>query len=126
MATGTGKTYTAFQIIHRLHQSGAKKKILYLADRNILIDQTMSQDFKPFKKFMTKIKSTSNGIDKIDTSYEIYIALYHQLVGREGEPDQLEYGTDNMLNLHYGLIHVGLPTMVDLSKGNIACNKERK
>lgn len=87
MATGTGKTYTAFQIIHRLHQSGAKKKILYLADRNILIDQTMSQDFKPFKKFMTKIKSTSNGIDKIDTSYEIYMALYHQLVGREGEPD---------------------------------------
>ena len=49
MATGTGKTYTAFQIIHRLHKSGAKKKILYLADRNILIDQTMSQDFKPFK-----------------------------------------------------------------------------
>ncbi|MDO4214641.1 MAG: DEAD/DEAH box helicase family protein [Bacteroidales bacterium] len=87
MATGTGKTYTAFQIIHRLHQSGAKKKILYLADRNILIDQTMSQDFKPFKKFMTKVKSTPSGIDKIDTSYEIYMALYHQLVGKEGEPD---------------------------------------
>lgn len=87
MATGTGKTYTAFQIIHRLHKSGAKKKILYLADRNILIDQTMAQDFKPFKKFMTKITSVGNGKDKIDTSYEIYMALYHQLVGKENEPD---------------------------------------
>lgn len=87
MATGTGKTYTAFQIIHRLHQSGAKKKILFLADRNILIDQTRNQDFKPFQKFMKKIESTANGINKIDTSYEVYLALYHQLVGREGEPD---------------------------------------
>lgn len=87
MATGTGKTYTAFQIIHLLHKSGAKKKILYLADRNILIDQTMAQDFKPFKKFMTKITSVGNDKDKIDTSYEIYMALYHQLVGKDGEPD---------------------------------------
>lgn len=87
MATGTGKTFTAFQIIHRLHKSGAKKKILYLADRNILIDQTMAQDFKPFKKFMTKITSNGDGVDKIDTSYEVYMALYHQLVGKEGEPD---------------------------------------
>ena len=87
MATGTGKTYTAFQIIHRLHKSGAKKKILYLADRNILINQTMTQDFKPFKKFMTKITSKGNGIDKIDSSYEVYMALYHQLVGKEGKPD---------------------------------------
>lgn len=87
MATGTGKTYTAFQIIHRLHKSGAKKKILYLADRNILIDQTMAQDFKPFKKFMTKITSNGEGVDKIDTSYEVYMALYHQLVGKEGQPD---------------------------------------
>ncbi len=82
MATGTGKTYTAFQIIHRLHKSGAKKKILYLADRNILIDQTMSQDFRPFKKFMTKVQG-----GEIDSSYEIYMALYHQLVGKDGEPD---------------------------------------
>ena len=67
MATGTGKTYTAFQIIHRLHKSGAKKKILYLADRNILIDQTMAQDFKPFKKFMTKVTSVGEGEEKIDT-----------------------------------------------------------
>ena len=87
MATGTGKTYTAFQIIHRLHKCGAKKKILYLADRNILIDQTMVQDFKPFKKFMTKITSVGEGEDKIDTSYEVYMALYHQLVGKEGQPD---------------------------------------
>jgi type I restriction enzyme R subunit len=57
MATGTGKTYTAFQIIHRLLESGTKKKILYLADRNILIDQTMQQDFKPFKKIMTKVEN---------------------------------------------------------------------
>lgn len=87
MATGTGKTFTAFQIIHRLHKSGAKKKILYLADRNILIDQTMVQDFKPFKKFMTKITSVGEGEEKIDTSYEVYMALYHQLVGKEGNPD---------------------------------------
>lgn len=87
MATGTGKTFTAFQIIHRLHKSGAKKKILYLADRNILIDQTMVQDFKPFKKFMTKITSKGEGVDKIDSSYEVYMALYHQLVGQEGKPD---------------------------------------
>lgn len=82
MATGTGKTYTAFQIIHRLHKSGAKKKILYLADRNILIDQTMTQDFKPFAKVMFKVKD-----GKIDSAYEIYMALYHQLVGKDGEPD---------------------------------------
>lgn len=87
MATGTGKTYTAFQIIHRLHKSGTKKKILYLADRNILIDQTMAQDFKPFKKFMTKITSVGEGEEKIDTAYEVYMALYHQLVGKENEPD---------------------------------------
>lgn len=87
MATGTGKTFTAFQIIHRLHKCGAKKKILYLADRNILIDQTMVQDFKPFKKFMTKITSKGEGVDKIDSSYEVYMALYHQLVGQEGKPD---------------------------------------
>ena len=87
MATGTGKTFTAFQIIHRLHKCGAKKKILYLADRNILIDQTMVQDFKPFKKFMTKITSVGEGEEKIDSSYEVYMALYHQLVGKEGNPD---------------------------------------
>lgn len=74
MATGTGKTFTAFQIIHRLYKSGAKKKILYLADRNILIDQTMQNDFKPFQKVMTKIENRN-----MDSSYEIYMSLYHQL-----------------------------------------------
>ena len=69
MATGTGKTFTAFQIIHRLTKSGAKKKVLYLADRNVLIDQTMVQDFRPFKKVMTKIQNKN-----LDPSYEIYMA----------------------------------------------------
>ncbi|WP_295073943.1 EcoAI/FtnUII family type I restriction enzme subunit R [uncultured Fibrobacter sp.] len=83
MATGTGKTYTAFQIIERLHKSECKKKILYLADRNVLIDQTMGQDFKPFKKIMTKVKGK-----ELDSSYEIYMALYQQLVSYdEGVPD---------------------------------------
>lgn len=83
MATGTGKTITAFQIIHRLRASGMKKKILYLADRNILIDQTMVQDFKPFKKVMTKVQGAS-----IDSAYEVYMALYHQLVAsEEGKED---------------------------------------
>ena len=78
MATGTGKTITAFQIIHRLRASGMKKKILYLADRNILIDQTMVQDFKPFKKVMTKVQGAN-----IDSAYEVFMALYHQLVSNE-------------------------------------------
>lgn len=80
MATGTGKTYTAFQIIHRLWKSGTKKKILFLADRNILVDQTMTQDFKPFAKVMTKIEGK-----KLDSSYEIFLSLYHQLAGDENE-----------------------------------------
>ena len=80
MATGTGKTYTAFQIIHRLWKSGRKKKILFLADRNILVDQTMQQDFKPFAKVMTKIEGK-----KLDSSYELYLSLYQQLAGDENE-----------------------------------------
>lgn len=75
MATGTGKTYTAFQIIHRLRHAGLKKRILYLADRNILIDQTMAQDFKPFSKVMTKVRHKD-----VDTAYEIYMSLYGQWV----------------------------------------------
>lgn len=74
MATGTGKTYMAFQIIWRLWKAGLKKKILYLADRNILVDQTIIGDFKPFKNSMTKIYHK-----KMDTSYEIYLSLYQQL-----------------------------------------------
>lgn len=79
MATGTGKTYTAFQIIHRLKKSGLKRKILYLADRNMLIDQTMTQDFQPFTKVMTKVENR-----KMDSSFEIYMALYQQLTNGQG------------------------------------------
>jgi len=78
MATGTGKTYTAFQIIHRLWKSGAKKRILFLADRNALIDQTRRGDFKHFKDKMTVIKHR-----QIDKSYEIYLALYQGLSGTD-------------------------------------------
>lgn len=89
MATGTGKTYTAFQIIHRLKESGLKKKILYLADRNILIDQTMAQDFLPFDKVMTKIEGR-----RLDSSYEIYMSLYHQLAGDENNEPFREFSPD--------------------------------
>lgn len=80
MATGTGKTYTAFQIIHRLWKSGRKKKILFLADRNILVDQTMQQDFKTLHKGNDKIEGK-----KLDSSYEVYLSLYQQLAGDENE-----------------------------------------
>jgi len=80
MATGTGKTYTAFQIVHRLWTSGVKKRILYLADRNILIDQTMSNDFKPLEKVMHKIKNRT-----IDKSYEVYFALYQAISGNKDD-----------------------------------------
>ena len=78
MATGTGKTFTAFQIIHRLHKTKFCKKILYLADRNILIDQTMQNDFKPFQKVMTKIEHRN-----MDSSFEIYMSLYHQMKSQD-------------------------------------------
>ena len=78
MATGTGKTYTAFQIIWRLWKSGTKKRILFLADRNILVDQTKNNDFKPFGSAMTKISKR-----QIDKSYEIYLSLYQAVTGSE-------------------------------------------
>ncbi|MBI3502013.1 MAG: DEAD/DEAH box helicase family protein [Bacteroidetes bacterium] len=80
MATGTGKTYTAFQIIHRLWKAGAKKRILFLADRNALIDQTRRGDFKHFKDKMTTVKHRM-----VDKSYEIYLSLYQGLTGSEEE-----------------------------------------
>ncbi|MDA8686127.1 DEAD/DEAH box helicase family protein [Robiginitalea sp.] len=80
MATGTGKTYTAFQIIHRLWKSGDKKRILFLADRNALIDQTRRGDFKHFKDKMTVVKHRM-----IDKSYEVYLALYQGLSGADEE-----------------------------------------
>ena len=84
-ATGTGKTYMAFQIIYRLWKAGVKKKILFLADRNVLVDQTISGDFKPFGGKMTKVEKKT-----LDSSYEIYLALYHQLAGDEGEETFLQ------------------------------------
>lgn len=80
MATGTGKTYTAFQIIWRLWKSGAKKRILFLADRNILVDQTRVNDFKPFGSVMTKIQKR-----QADKSFEIYLSLYQAVTGTEEE-----------------------------------------
>ncbi len=107
MATGTGKTYTAFQIIWRLWKSGAKKRILFLADRNILIDQTMVNDFRPFKGAMAKLSPNAKGVERmdaqgsvsvedvelavhkttklVDKSYEIYLSLYQAVTGTEEE-----------------------------------------
>jgi type I restriction enzyme R subunit len=82
MATGTGKTYTAFQIIWRLWKAGVKKRILFLADRNILVDQTKTNDFKPFAGAMTKITNR-----KVDKSFEIYLALYQAISGTDEESD---------------------------------------
>jgi type I restriction enzyme R subunit len=101
MATGTGKTYTAFQIIWRLWKAKQKKRILYLADRNVLVDQTMVNDFRPFGKIMAKLSPSSKTIERedgtevelpiavdkkhrrIDTSYEVYLALYQAITGPE-------------------------------------------
>lgn len=80
MATGTGKTYTAFQIVYRMLQSGLKRKILYLADRNILVDQSIQQDFAPLEKVIHKINVAKDDKSTI-TSHEIYFSLYQQLVG---------------------------------------------
>src|SRR5258706_6398745 len=80
MATGTGKTYTAFQIIWRLWKSGARKRILFLVDRNILADQTKTNDFKPFGQAMTKITNRT-----VDKAFEIYLCLYQAVTGTEAE-----------------------------------------
>ena len=82
MATGTGKTYTAFQIIWRLWKARQKKRILFLADRNILVDQTRTNDFKPFGSAMTKISKR-----QIDKSFEIYLALYQAVTGTDEDKD---------------------------------------
>lgn len=80
MATGTGKTYTAFQIVYRLLKCGMKRKILYLADRNILVDQSIQQDFAPLEKIIHKINVAKDDRSTI-TSHEVYFSLYQQLVG---------------------------------------------
>ena len=88
MATGTGKTYTAFQIIWRLWKAGRKRRILFLADRNVLIDQTMVNDFRPFGAAMAKLSTKAKTIDRdgkrrIDTAYEVYLSLYQAITGPE-------------------------------------------
>ncbi len=84
MATGTGKTYTAFQIVYRLLKSGVKHKILYLADRNILVDQSIQQDFAPLEKVIHKINVAKDDRTTI-TSHEVYFSLYQQLVGDDDQ-----------------------------------------
>ncbi len=86
MATGTGKTYTAFQIVYRLLQCGMKKKILYLADLNVLVDQSIQQDFQPLAKVTYKVNvaSATSATPATVTSYQVYFALYQQLVGQDG------------------------------------------
>lgn len=86
MATGTGKTYTAFQIVYRLLQTGNVKKVLYLADRNILVDQTIQQDFRPLEKTIHKINFSKDDPSTI-TSYEVYFSLYQQLAGDSDSED---------------------------------------
>ena len=84
MATGTGKTYTAFQIVYRLLQSGMKQKILYLADRNILVDQSITQDFAPLEKVIHKINVAKDDPTTI-TSHQVYFSLYQQLIGDDDQ-----------------------------------------
>ena len=100
MATGTGKTYTAFQIIWRLWKARRKKRILFLADRNILVDQTMVNDFRPFGRAMAKLSTNTRTIERpggttyqistaldkrrrIDTAFEVYLSLYQAITGPE-------------------------------------------
>ncbi len=89
MATGTGKTYTAFQIVYRLLKSGLKKKVLYLADRNILVDQSIQQDFSPLKKTIHKINFAKDDPVTI-TSHEVYFSLYQQLTGNDDKEEEGE------------------------------------
>lgn len=86
MATGTGKTYTAFQIVYRLLKAGLKKKVLYLADRNILVDQSIQQDFAPLEKTIHKVNFAKDDPTTI-TSHEVYFSLYQQLAGNEEDDE---------------------------------------
>lgn len=93
MATGTGKTYTAFQIVYRLLKSNLKKKVLYLADRNILVDQSIQQDFSPLEKTIHKINFAKDDPVTI-TSHEVYFSLYQQLTGNSNDEDDENNGED--------------------------------
>ncbi|MDE5437275.1 DEAD/DEAH box helicase family protein [Elizabethkingia meningoseptica] len=94
MATGTGKTYTAFQIVHRLWKSKTKKRVLFLADRNALIDQTKRGDFKHFKDKMTIVEKR-----QVDKSYEIYLAIYQGLTGNEDEKNIFKQFSQDFFDL---------------------------
>lgn len=98
MATGTGKTYTAFQIVYRLLQSGMKRKILYLADRNLLVDQSIQQDFAPLEKVTHKINVAKDDKSTI-TSHEVYFSLYQQLVGDDDQEHFSELFTPDFFDL---------------------------
>ena len=98
MATGTGKTYTAFQIVYRMLQSGLKRKILYLADRNILVDQSIQQDFAPLEKVTHKINVSKDDKSTI-TSHEVYFSLYQQLVGDDDKEHFSELFTPDFFDL---------------------------
>ena len=89
MATGTGKTYTAFQIVYRLLKAGLVKKVLYLADRNVLVDQSIEQDFKPLTNTIHKVSYQKDKAQP-DTAHEVYFALYQQLIGQEGNKNYEE------------------------------------
>ena len=125
MATGTGKTFTAFQIVWKLLKSKKVQRVLYLADRNVLIDQTIINDFKPLEKVLCKVKDK-----KLDSAYQVFMSLYHQLAGDEGnEPfrqfkpeffdliivDECHRGSAKadsewrrILNYFSGAIHIGM------------------
>lgn len=98
MATGTGKTYTAFQIVYRMLQSGLRRKILYLADRNILVDQSIQQDFAPLEKVIHKINVAKDDKSTI-TSHEVYFSLYQQLVGDDDKEHFSELFTSDFFDL---------------------------
>ena len=98
MATGTGKTYTAFQIVYRMLQSGMKRKVLYLADRNILVDQSIQQDFAPLEKVIHKINVAKDSKSTI-TAHQIYFSLYQQLVGDDDQEHFSELFTPDFFDL---------------------------
>lgn len=85
MATGTGKTYTAFQIVYRLLKSGTKTRVLYLADRNLLVDQSIAQDFRPLEKSIYKVDFSEKDCLSNIKSHEVNFALYHQMIGQNDE-----------------------------------------
>ena len=89
MATGTGKTFTAFQIVWKLLKSKKVRRVLYLADRNVLIDQTIQNDFKPLEKVLCKVKDK-----KLDSAYQVFMSLYHQLAGDEGDEPFRQFKPD--------------------------------